>query len=145
MKRSPTRNHAARFISGNQALGGSHVYTATGGPNLTAMSGSYTPSGNGQPAAGDAFTAGGQLVGNNRGADEMGVGVCFGNGWNNGHINNNPEIDVSGREAVQLDISALLAGFNSFTINADPAIGGELLGSNAAGTALGTKLADTAT
>lgn len=37
----------------------------------------------------------------------------------NGHINDNPEIDVSGREAARLDISALLAGFSGFTINAD--------------------------
>jgi hypothetical protein len=97
---------------------------------------SYTYSGTGAPTAGDAFTAGGQLVGNNRGADEMGVGVCFGNGCNNGHINDNPEIDASGREAVRLDISALLA---------DSATEGEKLGlfaSNATGTALGAKLAD---
>ena len=45
-------------ISGDQALGGSHVYTATGGPNLTAISGSYSQSGTGSPVAGDAFTAG---------------------------------------------------------------------------------------
>jgi PEP-CTERM motif len=132
-------------ISGNQALGGSHTYTAAGGPNLTAISGSYVHSGDGAPAAGDAFTAGGQLVGNNRGADEMGVGVCFGNGCNNGHIDDHPEIDISGREAVRLDISGLLSGFGSFTINADSATEGEMLGifaSNAAGTALGAKLAD---
>jgi hypothetical protein len=132
-------------VAGNRALGGSHVYTAVGGPNLTAISGSYTHSGTGAPTAGDAFTASGQLVGNNRGADELGVGVCFGIGCNNGHINDNPEIDVSGREAVRLDISALLAGFSGFTINADSATDGEKLGvfaSNAAGTALGTKLAD---
>ena len=91
-------------ISGDQALGGSHVYTAAGGPNLTAISGSYSQSGTGSPVTGDAFTSGGQLVGNNRGADEMGVGVCFGNGCNNGHIDDNPEIDASGREAVRLDI-----------------------------------------
>jgi hypothetical protein len=132
-------------VAGNQALGASHVYTAAGGPNVTAISGSYTHSGTGAPTAGDAFTTGGQLVGNNRGSDEMGVGVCFGNGCNNGHIDDNPEIDVSGREAVRLDISALLAGFSGFTINADSATDGEKLGvfaSNAAGTALGAKLAD---
>ena len=41
--------------------------------------------------------------------------------------------------------SSLLSGFGSFTINADSATGGELLGifaGNAAGTALGAKLAD---
>jgi hypothetical protein len=102
-------------VAGNQALGGSHVYTAAGGPNLTAISGSYTHSGTAAPGAGDVFAAGGQLVGNNRGSDEMGVGMCFGNGCNNGHIDDNPEIDVSGREAVRLDISALLAGFGGFT------------------------------
>jgi hypothetical protein len=132
-------------VSGNQALGGSHVYTAVGGPNLTAISGSYAHSGGGQPAAGDAFTGGGQLVGNNRGSDEMGVGVCFGNGCNNGHIDDNPEIDASGREAVRLDISSLFSGYGGFTINVDSATDGEVLGvfaSNAAGTALGAKLAD---
>jgi hypothetical protein len=132
-------------VAGNQALGGSHVYTAAGGPNLTAISGSYTHSGTAAPGAGDVFAAGGQLVGNNRGSDEMGVGVCFGNGCNNGHIDDNPEIDVSGREAVRLDISALLAGFGGFTINADSATDGEKLGvfaGNTAGTALGAKLAD---
>lgn len=75
----------------------------------------------------------------------MGVGVCFGNGCNNGHIDDNSEIDASGREAVRLDISALLSVYGGFTINADSATDGEVLGafgSNAAGTALGAKLAD---
>jgi hypothetical protein len=70
----------------------------------------------------------------------MGVGVCFGNG-----CDDNPEIDASGREAVRLDISSLLSSFGSFTVNADSATSGELLGifaGNAAGTALGAKLAD---
>src|ERR1700751_597120 len=132
-------------ISGDQALGGSHVYTAASGPNLTAISGSYSQSGTGSPVAGDGFTAGGQLVGNNRGTDDMGVGVCFGNGCNKGHIDDNPEIDASGREAIRLDISSLLLGFGSITVNADSATSGELLGifaGNAAGTALGAKLAD---
>jgi hypothetical protein len=132
-------------VSGDQAVGASHTYTASGGPAITAISGSYAHSGSGVPVAGDAFTAGGQLVGNNRGTDEMGVGVCFGNGCNNGHIDDNPEIDASGREAVRLDISTLLAGFGSFTLNADSATAGEVLGifaSNAAGTALGAKLGD---
>src|SRR6516165_5622950 len=107
-------------ISGDQALGGSHSYTAVGGPALTAISGSYSQSGTGSPVAGDGFTAGGQLVGNNRGTDEMGIGVCFGNGCNNGHIDDAPEID-SGREVVRLDISGLFSSFDSFTINADSA------------------------
>jgi hypothetical protein len=71
----------------------------------------------------------------------MGVGVCFGNGCNNGHIDDNPEIDASGREAVRLDISSLLSGFGSFTVNADSATSGELLGIFA-GNALDAKLAD---
>src|SRR5438270_4680775 len=132
-------------VSGNQALGASQTYTASGGPDVGAISGSYAQTGSRVPVAGDAFTAGGQLVGNNRGADEMGVGVCFGNGCNNGHIDDNPEIDASGREAVRLDISSFLPGFGSFTVNADSATSGELLGifaGNAAGTALGAKLAD---
>ena len=131
--------------SGNQALGPSQTYTALGGPTLTAISGSYTQSGTGMPVAGDAFTAGGQLVGNDGGTDEMGVGVCFGNGCNHGHIDDNPEIDASDREAVRLDISSLRSGFGSFTINADSATDGEVLGifsGNAAGTALGAKLGD---
>jgi hypothetical protein len=36
----------------------------------------------------------------------MGVGVCFGNGCNRGHIDDNPEIDASGREAVRLRATA---------------------------------------
>ena len=131
--------------SGNQALGASQTYTASGGPTITAISGSYTQSGTGIPVAGDAFTAGGQLVGNDRGTDEMGVGVCFGNGCNRGHIDDNPEIDASGREVVRLDISSLLSGFGSFTINADSATDGEVLGifaGNGTGTAFSAKLGD---
>jgi hypothetical protein len=80
------------------------------------------------PVAGDAFTLGGQLVGNNRGSDAMGVGVCFGNGCNHGHIDDNPQIDASGRELVRLDITSLVSNFNSFTIGANSATAGELLG-----------------
>ena len=46
---------------------------------------------------------------------------------------------------MRLDISGLLSGYGGFTINADSATDGELLGifaGNAAGTALGAKLAD---
>jgi hypothetical protein len=85
------------------------------------------------------------LVGNNDGSDGMGVGVCVRNGCNHGHIDDNPEIDASGREAVRLDITSLIPGFNSFTIGADSAKPGELLGifaSDAAGTTLGAKLGD---
>ncbi len=134
-------------VSGNQALGGSHTYTAVGGPSLTAISGSYAQSGTGKPNAGggEAFTAGGQLVGNDRGNDEMGVGVCFSDGCYRYHINDAPEIDASNREVVRLDISALLSSYGSFMINADSATDGEMLGifaSNAAGTVLGAKLGD---
>jgi hypothetical protein len=75
----------------------------------------------------------------------MGVGVCFGNGCNHGHIDDNPEIDASGRETVRLDISSLFSSFGSFIVNADSATNGEMLGifaSNATGTALGAKLGD---
>lgn len=132
-------------VSGNQTLGGSHVYTAVGGPNITAISGSYSQSGTAAPVAGGGFTAGGQLVGNSRGSDERGVGVCLGNACNNGHLDDNPEIDAAGREAIRLDISSLFSSYGLFTINADSATEGEKLGifaSNAAGTALGAKLGD---
>jgi hypothetical protein len=132
-------------VLGNQALGASHTYTAAGGPDITAISGSYAQLGSEAPVTGDAFTPGGQLVGNNDGSDGMGVGVCFRNGCNHGHIDDNPEIDASGREAVRLDITSLISGFNSFTIGADSAKAGELLGifaSDAAGTTLGAKLGD---
>jgi len=130
---------------GNQALGSSHTYTAAGGPDITAISGSYVQLGSGAPVAGDAFAPGGQLVGNNDGSDGMGVGVCFRNGCNHGHIDDNPEIDAGGREAVRLDITSLISGFNSFTIDADSAEADELLGifaSDATGVTLGAKLAD---
>jgi hypothetical protein len=129
--------------SGNQALGASRTYTASGGPAIIAISGSYTQSGNGVPVAGDTFIAGGQLVGNDRGTDEMGVGVCFGNGCYRGI--DDPEIDANGREAVRLDISSLFSSLGSFIVNADSATDGEVLGifaSNATGTALGAKLGD---
>ena len=130
---------------GNQALGSSHTYTAAGGPDITAISGSYAQLGSGAPVAGDAFAPGGQLVGNNDGSDGMGVGVCFRNGCNHGHIDHNPAIDASGREAIRLDITSLISSFSSFTIDADSATGGELLGifaGDAVGTTLTVKLGD---
>ena len=132
-------------VLGNQALGASHTYSATGGPDIIGIPGSYAQSGTGAPIAGDAFSPGGQLVGNNRGSDAMGVGVCFGNGCNHGHIDDNPEIDAGGREAIRLDITSLLSNFNSFTINADSATAGEMLGifaSDVTGTILAAKLGD---
>jgi hypothetical protein len=135
----------AGVVSGDEALGAAHTYAAAGGPDITAVSGSYAQSGTGTPIAGDAFSPGGQLVGNNRGSDWMGVGVCFGNRCNHGHIDDNPEIDSSGREAVRLDITSLLSNFNSFTIGADSATAGELLGvfaGDATGTTLAARLGD---
>jgi PEP-CTERM motif len=135
----------AGVVSGDEALGAAHTYTAAGGPDITAVSGSYAESGTGTPIAGDAFSPGGQLVGNNRGSDGTGVGVCFGNGCNHGHIDDNPEIDASGREAVRLDITSLLSNFNSFTIGADSATAGELLGvfaGDATGNTLAARLGD---
>jgi hypothetical protein len=132
-------------VLGNQALGGSHTYAAAGGPDITAISGLFVQLGTGAPVTGDVFTSVGQLVGNNRGSDGIGVGVCSGNGCNHGHIDDNPEIDASRREAVRLDIAGLISSFNSFTIDADSATGGELLGifaSDAAGTTLAAKLGD---
>jgi hypothetical protein len=85
------------------------------------------------------------LVGNNLGNDGMGVGVCFGNGCNHGHIDDNSEIDASRRDAVRLDITSLISSFNSFTIDADSATGSEFLGifaSDAAGTTLAAQLGD---
>jgi len=118
---APTTYDFTGAVVGNQALGTSHTYTATaaGGPDITAISGSYAQLGSGAPVTGDAFTPGGQLVGNNDGSDGMGVGICFRNGCNHGHIDDNPEIDASGREAVRLDITSLISGFNSFTVGAD--------------------------
>src|SRR5207237_7134811 len=60
-------------VSGDQALTGTHLYTAAGGPNLTAISGSYSQSGAGSPVAGDAFAAAGPLVRNHPGSDAMGL------------------------------------------------------------------------
>ena len=132
-------------VSGNQALGASHTYTAAAGPDITAISGSYAQLGSGTPVTGDAFTPRGQLVGNNDGSNGMGVGVCLGNGCNHGHIDDNPEIDASGREVVRLDITGLISSFSSLTIDADSASAGGLLGifaSDAIGTTLGAKLGD---
>jgi hypothetical protein len=132
-------------VLGNQALGASHTYTAAGEPDITAISGSYAQLGSGAPVSGDAFTPGGQLVGNDDGSDGIGVGVCFGNGCNHGHIDDNPETDASGREIVRLAITGLIPSSSSFSIDAESVTRGELLGifaSDAAGTTLGAKLGD---
>jgi hypothetical protein len=142
---APITYDFAGTVLGNQTLGASHTYSAAGGPDITAISGTYAQSGTGAPVTGNSFNPGGQLVGNNRGSDGMGVGVCFGNECNHGHIDDNSEIDASGREAVRLDITSLISSFNSFTIDADSATGGQLLGifvSDVAGTVLTAKLGD---
>ncbi len=84
------------------------------------------------------------LVGNNRGADEKGLGVCLGS-CRGGSFDNDPEID-SGfpRELLQLNITNLLAaGYTSLLVNADSATGGELLNiySSMTSSGLGTLLA----
>jgi hypothetical protein len=139
----------------NTDLGQSHVYTAAGAPSITATAGTYSGS---TPAAnGSTFStsSGVHLVGNNRGADEQGVGVCgsssgdcsdVSNGPPSGRhqLQNNGEIDFVGKEVIRLDITSLFSAFGSFQINADSATSGEMLGiftSNSA-TSLGTKLTD---
>ena len=80
----------------NIDLGQTEVYTAIGGPNLTAAAGTYggsAPAGNN-----DSFTSlsSNHLVGNNRGAGEQGLGVCSGNCNTNGNgtaSGENGEID----------------------------------------------------
>ena len=68
------------------------------------------------------------LVGNNRGTDEQGLGVCVGS-CKGGSFDNDPEIN-SGfpKELLQLNVANLLAaGYTSLMVNADSATGGELL------------------
>jgi PEP-CTERM motif len=130
-------------VSGDTNLGATTTYTVSG-VTITAASGTY---GNavGSPTN-SAFSAGGVLVGNNRGVDEQGVGVCSGSGnsCNPGHFDDLPEIDYSLKEVVRLDITNLFSAFGSFQINADSATQGELLGlfSNSVNNNLGGKLAD---
>jgi PEP-CTERM motif len=130
----------------NVDLGQSHTYTAAWGPSITGEAGTYSGS---SPANNSAFnTASGvHLVGNNRGSDEQGVGVCgtTSGSCSGGHLTGDDgEIDRDGKEVVRLDITNLLATYGNFQINADSATDGELLGvftSNSA-TSLGTKIAD---
>lgn len=128
------------FTSGPSVvdLGASETYTAGAGtPTITAYAGSYS---------GTTITRTGILVGNNRGSDEQGLGVCVGSGntCNPGHYGDNPEIDANTKELVQLDITSLLAnGYTKLSVNADSSTSGELLltyGSTTAGS-LGTLLA----
>ena len=131
----------------NVDLGQSHTYTAPSGPNIIAEAGTYW--GSSPPANNSAFDTASSvhLVGNNRGSDEQGVGVC---GTTSGSCRGDQltgedgEIDFGGKEVVRLDITSLLSAYGSFQVNADSATDGELLGvftSNSA-TSLGTKLTD---
>lgn len=125
-----TYNFIGPTAGTNTDLGQTHVYSAAGGPNLTAMAGVY---GGTEPAGnGDSFTAssGVHLVGNNRGAGEQGLGICGSTSGNcNGsHLTGEDgEIDYAGQEVVRLDISGLYALFTNFKINADSATEGEKL------------------
>jgi PEP-CTERM motif len=113
----------------NVDLGQSEVYSASGGPNLTAMAGTY--SGSAPPSNGDNFntSSGVHLVGNDRGTDEQGVGVCgtSSGGCSGSALQNNGEIDRDSEEVVRLDISPLYAAFGSFVLNADSVTEGEVL------------------
>jgi hypothetical protein len=112
------------------AYGVSTTYTVAG-VSITAYAGTYLNSAVTRLAAGN-----GTLVGNNRGIDEQGLGVCVGSTSNgstcssngsNPKYANDPEID-NGSELVQLDITALLAaGYTSLSVNADSATDGEKL------------------
>src|SRR6266446_2062348 len=130
----------------NVDLGQSEPYTASGGPTITAMAGTYSGS---SPAANSAAfnTASGvHLVGNNRGTDEQGLGVCGTSSGNCGSdlTGEHGEIDYGGKEVVRLDITSLFSTYGNFQINADSATDGELLGifTSNSSTSLGTKLAD---
>jgi hypothetical protein len=125
--------------TGTFNLGISEVYTVSS-ISVTAYAGSYSGS-----VVTRATTSGisqGVLVGNNRGTDEQGLGVCLGI-CNSQHFDDDPEIDA-GSELIQLDITALLAsGYTSLSVNADSATSGETLrvsGSNIS-TGLGILLA----
>ena len=142
-----TYNFTGPTAGANTDLGATEVYTASGGPNLTATAG--VASGSAPSSAIVVFSISSglnayHLVGNNRGADEQGVGVCISflgftcSGSSlNGEIG---EIDRDSNEVVQLNVSPLYASYTSFTINADSATDGEVLGiyqSNSA-TSIGT-------
>src|SRR6266481_3317153 len=108
-------------VGTNVDLGHSEPYTASGGPTITAMAGTYFGS---SPVANNAdfnTASGVHLVGNDRGSDEQGVGVC---GTSSGNCNGshltgeNGEIDFGGREVVRLDITSLFSTFGNFQINA---------------------------
>ena len=142
-----TYNFTGPTAGTNVDLGQSEVYSASGGPNLTAMAGTY--SGSAPPSNNDGFntSSGVHLVGNDRGTDEQGVGVCITSsslcsGSNlNGDIG---EIDRDSEEAVRLDIGPLFASFGSFVLNADSVTDGEVLRvfQSSSSTNIGTFLID---
>jgi hypothetical protein len=108
------------------AYGISETYTVSG-IAITAYGGTYSGT-----TVTRFTTFNGTLVGNNRGPDEQGLGVCVGSTFGNGACSggkyaNDPEIDY-GSELVQLDITNLLAaGYTSLSVNADSATDGEKL------------------
>lgn len=117
-----TFDFSAGVASGqNTNLGPTTSYTASGGPTIFAYSGFY--SGSTVTLDNGANASRSVLVGNNRGPDEQGLGVCVGGGstCTGSRFNNEPEIDFSTRELVQLDINSLLGIYNAFTVNADSA------------------------
>ena len=114
----------------NTDVGQTNTYTS-GTTTITVTAGTYggtAPAGNS-----DSFStsSGVHLVNNNRGTDEQGVGVCgiSTGGCNGSQLQNNGEIDYSSREVVQVDLQPLISLFGTnYSINADSATGGELLG-----------------
>ena len=146
---SITYNFTGPTLNANADLGSSSVISnfQSGGPNITATAGTWSYSG---PPANNIrifnTTGSNHLVGDNRGTDEQGMGVCgtSAGGCSGSALQNDGEIDYTGNEVVRLDITNLFSTYGNFQINADSATGGELLGvfsSNSAGS-LGTKLAD---
>lgn len=139
----------------NTDLGQTEVYSATGGPNLTAVAGYAT--GAAPPSNGDTFAISNgntyyHVVGNNRGADEQGLGVCISSfnlscSLSSTLQGEQGEIDRAANEVIQLDLSALYALYTNFTINADSVTNTEVMGvfQSASATSIGTLLTQTDT
>ena len=134
-----TFDFAAGLASGNTNLGPDETYTA-GGFSIVAKAGQIASgslsydTGNGSNNR--------ELVGNNRGVDERGLGICT-NDCNARSIE--PEINISPAEFIRLDISSLLTNFQTLAVNADSATDGELLWvySSNSTTSIGTKVSPT--
>jgi hypothetical protein len=149
----------AGAVSGtNTLLGASNNYSSTpaGAPTITLTAGQYSGTIGTPTNTTFLLPAAFRLVGNNRGTDEQGVGVCgaaapydctdVSNGMmaNRHQLQTNGELDYSQKEVIRVDLTALFALYSNFTVNADSATSGEQLGvftSNLA-TNLGTKLTD---